>query len=217
MMEEAGNYIYQLREDFTKGSLSESDVDADPAKQFSIWFKQAIDAKVPEVQAMHLSSVSKEGKPSGRIVYLREYEAGNFWFYTNYQSKKALELNANPFASLTFFWPELERQIRLEGSVEKAGPEYSDAYFNARPYESKLGAWASRQSQKLNSRTELEERLEDLKKEMPSERITRPPFWGGYVFKADYYEFWQGRKSRLHDRISYELKDNNWEIARLAP
>lgn len=207
----------QLREDFTKGTLSESDVHKNPFLQFHHWLQEASASDIPEVQAMHLTTVTKEGKPSGRIVYLREYENNNFWFYTNYTSKKASELAVNPFAALTFFWPELERQIRIEGSVVRASEAYSDAYFNARPYESKIGAWASNQSQKLSHREELENRVELLKKELRPETIKRPAFWGGYLLQANYYEFWQGRESRLHDRICYELKNSDWEISRLAP
>lgn len=217
MMAELSKHISQLREDFIKGSLSENDVSKSPFIQFEHWFKEAVESKIPEVQAMNLASVSEQGRPSSRIVYLREFEADQFWFYTNYQSRKANELDVNPFASLTFFWPELERQIRIEGSIEKASEAYSDAYFNARPYASKIGAWASEQSHKLSSRAELEKRVEHLKKEMPPESIKRPNFWGGYILKANYYEFWQGRKSRLHDRICYTLNNDNWESSRLAP
>lgn len=216
-MDDLNKHIGKLREDFTKGQLDEKDVCKLPSKQFEIWFKEAYDAKVPEVQAMHLSTVSTEGKPSSRIVYLREYSENKFWFYTNYESKKSKELNKNPYACVTFFWPELERQIRIEGSVSLAGSEYSDAYFNNRPYESQIGAWASQQSSELKSRSELENKLEELKAKMPPDSVKRPPFWGGYILEANYYEFWQGRKSRLHDRISYEWKNNVWQIKRLAP
>jgi pyridoxamine 5'-phosphate oxidase len=216
-MDDHKKLIAQLREDFTKGSLSETDVHKDPSVQFDLWLKQAVDSNVPEAHAVHLATVSEQGKPSGRIVYLREYEDHHFWFYTNYSSKKAKELIAKPFASLTFFWPELERQIRIEGPVEKASDTYSDNYFNARPYLSKIGAWASHQSHKLNTREELQIRVEELKKELSPETIQRPQFWGGYYLKATYYEFWQGRKSRLHDRICYELKNNAWETFRIAP
>lgn len=216
-MDDHKKYIAKLREDFTLGSLNESEVHKDPFFQFELWMKQAIDTKVPEPHAMHLSTVSEQGKPSGRIVYLREFDDHQFWFYTNYTSKKAQELKSNPFASLTFFWPELERQIRIEGSVEKAADHYSDAYFNARPFESKIGAWASAQSSALKNREELETRVQALKNSQSPETIQRPDFWGGYILKANYYEFWQGRKSRLHDRICYDLQMNTWQINRLAP
>jgi len=216
-MDDLKNHITKLREDFIKGTLSEADVATDPFDQFTKWLQQAVESKVPEVQATNLATVSEAGRPSSRIVYLREFENNSFSFYTNYNSKKGLELQKNPFASLTFFWPEIERQIRIEGRVEKASSVQSDAYYNARPYDSRIGAWASAQSHELFSRTELEIRIEELKKQYTPENIKRPEFWGGYVLKAEYYEFWQGRKSRLHDRISYTLKNNDWLISRLSP
>lgn len=216
-MEDLKNHITKLREDFTKGTLSEADVSTDPFNQFTVWLQQAVESNVPEVQAMDLSTVSENGRPSSRIVYLREFDQNGFSFYTNYNSKKGTELQKNPYASLTFFWPELERQIRIEGKIEKASPAQSDAYYNARPYDSKIGAWASDQSHSIFSRGDLEIKIEELKKQYSSETIKRPDFWGGFVLKADYYEFWQGRKSRLHDRIIYTLENNNWKISRLAP
>lgn len=216
-MNDLHKHISKLREDFTSGTLNESDVTKDPFSQFEKWLQQAVDSKIHEVQAMHLSTVSTDNKPSSRIVYLREFENSNFSFYTNYNSKKSKELLKNPNASITFFWPELERQIRIEGIVEKASAEQSNKYYNQRPYESKIGAWASEQSHLLASREELEQKVEQLKKQYTPETIVRPDFWGGFVLKAKYYEFWQGRKSRLHDRICYALKNNNWNISRLAP
>jgi pyridoxamine 5'-phosphate oxidase len=216
-MDDLKKYIAQLREDFARSTLSESEVNKDPFLQFQIWLQQAVDSKISEVQAMNLATVSSEGKPSSRTVYLREFENNQFSFYTNYNSRKAKNLSDNPHASLTFFWPELERQIRIEGTVKKSSSSQSDAYYNARPYESKIGAWASEQSGKLSSRKELEEKVEALKKQYTPGSIKRPDFWGGYILTADYYEFWQGRKNRLHDRISYSLKVPGWIIERLAP
>ncbi|WP_317899050.1 pyridoxamine 5'-phosphate oxidase [Aurantibacillus circumpalustris] len=216
-MDELKNHITKLREDFTKGTLSEADVSTDPFLQFTYWLQQAVDSKIPEVQAANLATVSSEGKPSSRIVYLREFEKNNFSFYTNYNSRKAKDLEQNPHTCLTFFWPELERQVRIEGKVEKTSAAQSDAYFNARPYDSKVGAWSSEQSNLLFSRGELEIKIEEIKKLYNPETIKRPDFWGGYILKANYYEFWQGRKSRLHDRISYRLQNNNWLISRLSP
>lgn len=210
-------HILKLREDFSRGSLSEQEVAKDPFQQFRNWLDEAVQAKIPEVQAMTLSTVSKSGRPSARIVYLREFEHHHFSFYTNYDSRKSQELLQNPFACLTFFWPELERQVRIEGTVEKAPAAQSDAYFNARPYDSKIGAWASLQSSRLSSRKELEEKLDTLKKQYSPETIQRPPHWGGFILKADYYEFWQGRKSRLHDRLAFRLQHNNWSLERLSP
>lgn len=216
-MDDLKKHITKLREDFTKGSLKESEVNKEPSLQFELWLQEAVVSGVPEVQAMNLATVSSDGKPSSRIVYLREFNSDKFWFYTNYNSKKSTELLVKPFAAVTFFWPELERQIRIEGLVEKADASASDNYYNARPYESQLGAWASDQSKKLNSREELENKLEELKTRFSPETIHRPDFWGGFVLKANYYEFWQGRKSRLHDRITYELETNKWKISRLSP
>ncbi len=216
-MDDLHKYISKLREDFTNGTLNEEDVNPDPFAQFEKWLQQAVDSKIHEVQAMHLSTVSPENKPSSRIVYLREFENNTFSFYTNYNSKKAQELFKNPNAAFTFFWPELERQIRIEGIVEKASNLQSDTYYDQRPYESKIGAWASEQSHLLSSRDELEKKVEQLKKQYSPQTIERPAFWGGLILKANYYEFWQGRKSRLHDRICYELENNTWKIKRLAP
>lgn len=200
-----------------RGTLSEQEVSKDPFLQFRLWLQQAVDAKIHEVQAMNLATVSQEGKPSSRIVYLREFENNQFWFYTNYDSKKSQELQQNPNACLTFFWPELERQVRIEGTVAKASAEQSDRYYNTRPYESKVGAWASHQSHLLSSREELEKKVEALRSELSPDTIKRPDFWGGFALTAHYYEFWQGRKSRLHDRISYGLKEGAWRISRLSP
>lgn len=210
-------HIAKLREDFMGGTLSESDVNKDPVLQFKSWLQQAVNANIHEVQAMNLATVSVEQKPSSRIVYLREFENNSYSFYTNYNSQKGKELEKNPFASLTFFWPELERQVRIEGRVEKASAAQSDAYYNARPYDSKIGAWASNQSHQLQSRDELENLIVDLKKKFTPDTIVRPDFWGGLVLIANYYEFWQGRKSRLHDRICYKSENSNWKILRIAP
>ncbi len=216
-MDELNNHIKKLREDFTRGTLSEKEVKKDPFVQFTQWLQQAVDAEVPEVQAMNLATVSAEMKPSSRIVYLREFEDNSFTFYTNYNSNKAMALEINPNAALTFFWPELERQIRIEGVVEKLSDGRSDAYFNARPYESKIGAWASEQSHVLKSREALEKKIINYKMMFTPDSIMRPEYWGGYLVKANYYEFWQGRASRLHDRISYRMEDNHWIVSRLAP
>ena len=216
-MDHLREQIIKLREDFTKGTLNETDVNENPALQFEKWLAQAVEAKVPEVQTMTLATVSEDGKPASRIVYLREFEHNQFWCYGNYNSKKAKHMEKNPNISLSFFWPELERQIRIEGTVIKCHPNNSDAYYNNRPYESKIGSWASNQSGELTSRDELINKVEELKNQFTPETIKRPEFWGGWILKASYYEFWQGRKSRLHDRIVYSLEDNVWKIKRLAP
>ncbi len=209
--------IKKLREDFTKGTLNDTAVNPDPFQQFELWLSQAVEAKIPEVQAVTLSTVSPEGKPASRIVYIREFENNQFWVYTNYNSRKAKDMLQNPNISLTFFWPDLERQIRIEGTVKKADKEKSDTYFKNRPRESQLGAWASNQSGVLKNREELETAVETIRNKFEGKDVPRPEFWGGFEITATYYEFWQGRKSRLHDRISYSNEKGNWIIKRLAP
>lgn len=216
-MDDLKKHITRLREDFTKGVLNEMEVHPEPFKQFETWLGEAVKAQTPEVQAMTLSTVSQDNKPSSRIVYLREFENNCFWFYGNYGSRKAQQLAVNPNASLGFFWPLLERQIRIEGTVSLCDDSRSDAYFNNRPYESQIGAWASLQSSALSSRNELEDKLQHYKKQFENQPVPRPPYWGGWVLKANYYEFWQGRKSRLHDRICYSSENTIWKIKRIAP
>jgi len=215
-MSEVSQHIYQLREDFMRGALSEQEIDLLPSLQFDKWMKEAMLVQVPEAQAFHLSTVSAEGKPSSRIVYLREFENDRYYFYTNYNSRKGNEIASTGFVSLCFFWPELERQIRIEGVAAKAPAEKSDAYFNSRPAGSKIGAWSSPQSRVLQNRGQLEEAVKQNTLKF-GETIPRPEFWGGYVIEASYYEFWQGRKSRLHDRIAYTKLNGDWKIERLAP
>ncbi|MGZ3885680.1 MAG: pyridoxamine 5'-phosphate oxidase [Bacteroidia bacterium] len=209
--------IKQLREDFTKDTLSEAKVNKAPSAQFDAWISQAIAAEIPEVQAMTLSTVSADGKPSSRVVYLREFENDRFWFYGNYDSRKAKDMFSNPNVSLNFFWPGLERQIRIEGKVIKADAKTSDDYFSQRPPESKIGAWSSPQSKPLSSREELEALVQANRKKFEGKEVPRPEFWGGFVVQANYYEFWQGRKSRLHDRLCYSFESGTWIIRRLAP
>lgn len=209
--------IKKLREDFTKGVLTDESVKGDPFLQFEFWLMQASDAKIPELQAVNLSTVSKDGKPASRIVYLREFENNYFRIYTNYNSRKSKEMLNNPNVSLTFFWPDLERQVRIEGIARKAEAEASDNYFKHRPRESQIGAWASNQSSVLKNRGELEAAVEKFRLQFEGKDVPRPDFWGGFEIEANYYEFWQGRKSRLHDRVSYTLEKDKWKIARLAP
>lgn len=216
-MSQLNEHISQLREDFMKGKLSENDISSLPFVVFEKWMHEAVHAKVNEVQAFHLSTVSKDGKPSGRILYLREFFDNQYYFYTNYQSRKALDISSNPFGSFTFFWPELERQVRMEGPIALASKEKSDAYFNVRPTESKIGAWSSPQSQVIENREALDTFVKANTAKFENKEIPRPEHWGGYVFTAQYYEFWQGRKSRLHDRISFTKDGDAWKIARLAP
>lgn len=217
-MSHVNQHISQLREDFMKGQMSEDSMHKTPDLQFEQWMKEAIDTKVNEVAACNLATVNSSNKPSARIIYLREFSDNTFYFYTNYDSRKAQEIAHNPNVCLTFFWPELERQIRIEGIIiQKAEKEKSDAYFNARPIDSKIGAWSSPQSKVIAGREELDKNIQNTKQKFKDQEIPRPDFWGGYIIKAHYYEFWQGRKSRLHDRITFTLENDNWKIERLAP
>ncbi len=208
--------IAGIRKEYRLQQLRESDVHTDPLLQFQNWFKAAIDAKVNEPNAMNLSTIKASGRPSSRIVLLKGVEENGFVFYTNYESDKGHQLQEQPYASLCFFWPELERQVRIEGKVSKVSPAVSDDYFNSRPLASRLGAWASPQSQIISERELLEKKLEEVKNKFTLD-IPRPEHWGGYKLVPDYMEFWQGRESRLHDRIIYSIKDEKWMINRLAP
>lgn len=217
MDDQLRNYIQKLREDFSKSTLSEKDADPLPSKQFKAWMQDAVDARIIELQAMVLSTVSPDGWPSSRIVYLREFGEDCYTFYTNYNSRKGEDLRHNPRAALNFFWPHLERQVRIEGLVKKSDPAVSDAYFMNRPFDSQIGAWASVQSAELSSRDELDARFSEIKNKFTPHTIKRPEFWGGYTLQATYYEFWQGRKNRLHDRLAYRFENTNWKLVRLSP
>ena len=207
-----------IRSDYQKKSLSKREVSANPMDQFEHWFEEATSAEINEPTAMNLSTVDKNGRPTARIVLLKGINDSAFQFYTNYDSQKAQDLARNPFAALTFFWPELERQIRIEGKVEKLRALTSENYFSSRPRESQIGAWASPQSQVIENRYMLEENVKNLKKKYDGKDVPRPQHWGGYQLVPDKLEFWQGRSSRLHDRIVYRLgPDNHWMIERLAP
>ncbi|KAB7727889.1 pyridoxamine 5'-phosphate oxidase [Rudanella paleaurantiibacter] len=209
--------IADLRKEYTLNGLDRSDVLADPFAQFRQWFEAALGAGIPEPNAMHLATVGENGRPSGRIVLIKEVDGRGFVFYTNYESDKGQDLAANPVASLTFFYPELERQIRVEGVVEKVTPEESDIYFGSRPRGSQIGAWVSRQSTVIQSRDELTNRQNELEAQFDGKPVPRPPHWGGYRVVPDSIEFWQGRPSRLHDRIRYRLVDGAWVIERVSP
>lgn len=209
-------YTKNLRREFVKESFDEKDANSNPFKQFEIWFEEAIKSDVNEPNGMVLSTVTKKGRPSSRIVLLRGLKEHGFNFFTNYESRKGIELKENPYAALLFFWPELERQIRIEGKVVKAPAGISDEYFSQRPRYSRIGACASPQSKVLKNRQELEKMVDAINAKY-SKDVPRPKSWGGYILKATYYEFWQGRESRLHDRICYNLKNKKWVKQRLAP
>lgn len=206
-----------LRRDYALASLGERDVDADPVRQFERWFADAVSARVPEPNAMTLSTATRDGVPSGRIVLLKGVDANGFVFFTDYRSRKGVELGENPLAALTFLWKEIERQVRITGSVSRVSTQESEDYFRTRPPGSRLGAWASRQSSVIASREELEAQLEEVAQRFPNGDVPLPPHWGGFRVMPDEIELWQGRQSRLHDRLLYRRRDNGWEISRLSP
>lgn len=209
--------IADLRKDYRLKTLNESDVSSDAIEQFATWWNEAVASEIDEVNAMTVATATAAGKPSARIVLLKSFDSNGFVFFTNYKSHKGRELEENPYAALVFFWKELERQIRIEGAVEKIDESESDAYFNSRPAGSRIGAWASPQSEVIPNRDVLTNNAEKYIAKF-KEQIPRPKHWGGYTVKPQIIEFWQGRSNRLHDRIQYTLQNNNlWKIERLAP
>lgn len=209
--------INSERRDFELAKLQEVELLDNPFDFFKQWLETAIKNEINEPNAFCLSTV-ENNKPSSRILYIRDLLENGLVFYTNYNSKKGKHLEQNQNACANFFWPELERQIRIEGTIEKASKDISDAYFASRPRESQIGAWASEQSKPMASRKVLEDLMEALRKDFENKPVPRPEFWGGYILKPTYFEFWQGRKSRLHDRFSYTLNDDqNWDILRMFP
>ncbi|AGW91490.1 MULTISPECIES: pyridoxamine 5'-phosphate oxidase [Cupriavidus] len=209
--------LADLRRTYVLGSLSETDVAPDPMSQFKRWFDEAVTAKLPEPNAMTLATVDATGQPSARIVLLKGIDDRGFTFFTNYESRKGLDLAANPRAALLFHWVQLERQVRVEGYVEKVSDDESDAYFASRPLGSRVGAWASEQSREVPGRDVLEQRELEYRSKF-GENPPRPPHWGGYRLVPTALEFWQGRPSRLHDRIAYRVHpDGSWQIVRLSP
>ena len=209
--------IAALRRDYALASLTETDVDADPIRQFERWFADAVSARVPEPNAMTLSTATRDGVPAGRIVLLKGVDANGFVFYTDYRSRKGVELGENPLAALTFLWKEIERQVRITGSVSRVNTQESEAYFRTRPSGSRLGAWASRQSSVIANREELEAQLQQITLRFPNGDVPLPPHWGGFRVMPDEIEFWQGRPDRLHDRLLYRRGDGGWGISRLSP
>lgn len=212
------NTIADIRKDYRLKTLSEEEVQPNPFAQFEVWWQEALAAKIEEVNAMTLSTASADGVPAGRIVLLKGYNEKGFVFFTNYQSFKGNHLAENPRASLLFFWKELERQVRITGISQQLSAAENDEYYNSRPAGSRISAWASPQSQVIDSRQWLEARVDAITKEFEGKNIARPQHWGGYCVKPVSIEFWQGRSSRLHDRIQYTLQPNGlWAIERLAP
>lgn len=209
--------IAKLRREYSLKSLNESEVSANPIAQFEFWLNEAIDSQLPEPNAMTLATSTFEGKPSARVVLLKQFNAEGFSFFTNYDSRKGKNLLQNPYAALVFFWPELERQVRIEGKVARVSDSESDKYFRTRPEKSKIGAWASPQSSVIPSRRYLENLMSDFDEEFHNKSIARPKNWGGYILKPTLFEFWQGRPNRLHDRIQYLFINEKWVIERLAP
>lgn len=209
--------LADLRRDYSGQELSEDSAAKDPFVQFANWFEEYLNAAPPEPSAMTVSTAGADNVPSSRVVLLKGFDARGFVFFTNYESKKARDLTENPQVALHFFWPELERQVQIRGTAEKTSREESETYFATRPVASKLGAWASKQSELLESRSELEARVTELRSRFDSDEIPCPPFWGGFRVTPTKFEFWQGRPSRLHDRICYERADDAWKIIRLYP
>jgi pyridoxamine 5'-phosphate oxidase len=210
--------ISDLRKEYMKETLSEHDVDRDPFQQFGKWWTEALESGIDEANAMTLATATPDGVPTARIVLLKGYDKNGFVFFTNYESRKGRELLENPHACLLFFWSALERQVRIEGLCEKISEQESDAYFHSRPEGSRIGAWVSPQSQVIDGRNVLDERLKEISDRYAGGAVPRPPHWGGYVVVPRLVEFWQGRPSRLHDRIRYTLSHaGEWKIERLAP
>jgi pyridoxamine 5'-phosphate oxidase len=206
-----------LRREYAHARLDEKDVSHDPVVEFARWFAQAQEARVAEPDAMTLATATSGAVPSARLVLLKAFDERGFVFFTDYRSRKGQELEENPRAALVFYWVELERQVRITGTVERTSVEESEAYFRTRPLGSRLGAWVSHQSLVIPSRAQLERALTEVEARFPNEDIPLPPYWGGYRVRPEVIEFWQGRESRLHDRIRYVRTGESWRIERLSP
>ena len=216
-MDELSQMLANLRREYVSEPLTEDSVKEDPVEQFRFWFDEALRAEQPDPEAMTLSTATREGIVSARIVLLKGFDQSGFVFYTNYQSQKSRELVDNPRAAMTFYWPALNRQIRIEGTTEKVSQQESEEYFLTRPRGSQIGAWTSPQSEEIPDRETLERKLAEMEERFKDQSIPCPLFWGGFRLKPILFEFWQGRESRLHDRILYRRQDEIWQISRLAP
>ncbi|CEG55898.1 pyridoxamine 5'-phosphate oxidase [Legionella fallonii] len=209
--------LADIRRDYGELSLNDDSISQDPIAQFKLWFEDVLKNEKNDPTAMVLSTADEQGRPDSRVVLLKGLNDGNFVFYTNYQSAKAMQINGNPHAALNFYWPEMARQVRVRGRVKKVDKEQSDQYFSSRPTKSQLSAIVSRQSQEIIDRTVLEKALNDLIQNQQQELVVRPNYWGGYMIVPDEIEFWQGRDNRLHDRIQYFRQKDEWIHRRLAP
>jgi pyridoxamine 5'-phosphate oxidase len=209
--------LSELRRDYSSKELSEDTIDSDPVAQFSIWMAEALNSQIIDANAMTVSTVDTDSRPSSRVVLLKEFDSDGFVFFTNYESKKAADLAQNPNIALHFYWPQLERQVIITGAAEKTSREEAEKYFATRPLESRIGAWASKQSSVLASRADLIAKIDEIRIRFQGQEVPCPPFWGGYRVTPVRFEFWQGRESRLHDRIVYVRHGDVWETARLAP
>ena len=210
------NQLANLRRDYAGQPLTKSAIESDPFVQFSKWFDEALSSEIVDANAMLLSTVDSDCRPSSRVVLLKGLDESGFVFFTNYESKKGADLAENPNVSLTFFWPQLHRQVQISGVAKKISTEESETYFKSRPYDSRIGAWASRQSTVIESRSALESQFDEMRERFDDD-VPLPPFWGGYRVTPSRLEFWQGRASRLHDRLQYRLLDGAWAIERLSP
>ena len=209
--------LKKLRKEYTRAGLTEADAHPDPIEQFRWWFYDALAANLHEPNAMTLATSTPDGRPSARVVLLKGFDERGFVFYTNYEGRKARELDENPYCALVFYWGDLERQVRVEGRAGRVPKEESDAYYESRPRGSRLGAWASVQSHPIRDREALEARLWELEAEYEGCELPRPPFWGGYRVEPEEVEFWQGRENRLHDRLLYRRSHEGWDVVRLQP
>ncbi|MDD3189793.1 MAG: pyridoxamine 5'-phosphate oxidase [Fermentimonas sp.] len=209
--------LYQMRQEYAAGSLNEEEMASDPIQEFGDWMNAAISAGLSEPNAMTVATATPEGKPSARVVLLKEFNNEGFVFFTNYHSRKGKELKSNPFAAVLFDWHDIERQVRIEGMVEKLSEEDSDEYFESRPESAKIGAWASPQSRIIKNREEIEKLQEEIEDQFDELPVHRPGHWGGYLIRPTTIEFWQGRPNRMHDRIVYYKTEEGWTMHRLAP